>query len=180
MIGVSLPLFLAASTSDLLSACSFTPSLSASLDPSPPPPSFAFTGFEFSFPENTALPIEEIRNAFKSEALVIKSISTDTNISAYVAFETAHEAARSQHGFLSGSIKLSPDSETPLPTAYHGGGVISSTVSVYPSYALEVAGVPQDQSAQYVLDSVSDEVQVFRTERSATVKFKKHENVRLA
>jgi hypothetical protein len=144
----------------------------------PLPPSIILSGFEFSFPENIALPIEEIRAAFREENLAIKSIATDTNISAYIAFETAHEAALSQNSFLSGLIKLSPDSQTPLPTAYHGGGVVSSTVSVYPSYALEVAGVPQDQSAQYVLDSVRGEVDVFRAERSATVKFKKHENVR--
>jgi hypothetical protein len=54
--------------------------------------------------------------------------------------------------------------------------VISSSVSIFPSYALEVMGVPQDQSAQYVVDQLHD-VEVFKAERSATVKFKKHEHV---
>lgn len=133
-------------------------------------------GFEFTFPENVNPPIEEIKNALKRENVAVKSISTDSNISAFVAFETSEQASRSQNGFLTGNVKLLPDSQTPFPTAYHGGGVISSSVSIYPSYALEVVGVPQDQSAQYVVDALQD-VEIFKSERSATVKFKKHENV---
>lgn len=137
----------------------------------------AFLGFEFNFPDNVTPPIEEIKSALQDANIPIKSIYTDTNVAAYIAFETAHQAARSQNGFLSGSIKISPDASTSFPTAYHGGGVISSSVSIFPSYALEVMGIPQDQSAQYVLDQLQD-VEVFKAERSATVKFKKHEHVR--
>lgn len=121
-------------------------------------------------------PIDQIKNALKRENIAIKSIATDSNISAFVAFESSYQASRSQNGFLSGNIKLLEDSQVPFPTAYHGGGVVSSSVSIYPSYAIEVIGVPQDQSAQYVVDALQD-IDIFRSERSATVKFKKHEHV---
>lgn len=87
---------------------------------------------------------------------------------------------------LRGSVKfdsvISQSSESvvssgdPLPDL-DVGGMVSSTVSFFPTYSVEVQKFPSNQAADVVVNAIGDLAHVFKAERSAYVKFKKQRDV---
>ena len=59
------------------------------------------------------------------------------------------------------------------------GHAIGSKLSVYPSYVVEVSGISSEDSADnvYEVATAGGKVEVFKAERSASAKFKRHMNV---
>jgi hypothetical protein len=57
------------------------------------------------------------------------------------------------------------------------GGVMSSTVSVFPSFCVEVKNIPSNSPATHVIESVGPLVNVIKADRSAFVKFLRHKDV---
>lgn len=149
------------------------------------------SGLEFVFPENEVPNSESVINALKNASIDFKSVSTDTNISAYVAFPDQKSVCSSYlitHNYYSGISQAlqcqrafrnreveGSDSWTRAGRA--SGGVSSAELSHYPSYAVEVMGLSPEESAEPVLNAVTNAAQVFRAERMASVKFKKHAHV---
>ena len=134
------------------------------------------TSIDFVFSENEIPSNDELQNSLRSAGLSYRSLLTTSNVQAFVAFDTIEQATKSLGGLTQGNIKLNQ-----VQTAYEGGGggALVSKLSVYPSYIVEVNGISSQDSAENVIDVASDggKVNIFKSGRSATAKFKRHANV---
>lgn len=134
------------------------------------------TSVEFVFSENEMPSSDKIESSLRDAGLNFRSFDATSNVQAYVAFETIEQATKSLGGLTQGDIRVNN-----VKTAYDGsgeGGMVSK-MSVYPSYIVEVSGISSDDSAENVLETATEDgkVNVFKSERSATAKFKRHANV---
>ena len=131
------------------------------------------TCMEFTFCESEVPTNAELEKALSNAALSYRSVYSSSDIQAYIAFDSIDRATKSMGKFTRGEIQLKG-----VNTGYEsdsGGGVMSS-LSVYPSYIVEVNGLSPNESAQSVLEIATkdDKVQVFKAARSGIVKFKRH------
>ncbi|CAE7575559.1 unnamed protein product, partial [Symbiodinium microadriaticum] len=137
------------------------------------------TACDFLFPENAVPDPATVISALRDAAIDFKSVSTDTNISAYVAFASVDQARQCRRAYV--NHKVDGSANWTRSSHDNGGGVTSVALSEYPSYVIEVQGVSADESAQPVLDCAlectPDSLGVIRADRMASVKFKKHAHV---
>lgn len=111
------------------------------------------------------------------------SMAMNTNISAFIGFATTEEAINAQRNFVDGKISLSVNGAKNAKTNAGGnesmGLLTSSSISVLPSYVVEVSGLPVDQPAKVVESTATEDgfVNVLRTSRSAIMKFKRHAEI---
>jgi small subunit ribosomal protein S5 len=134
------------------------------------------TSVDFVFSENEVPSADELENALRNAGLSYRSMLSSSNAQAFIAFDTIEQATKSLGGLTQGDIQVAT-----AKTAYEGGGGggLVSKLSVYPSYIVEVNGISSNDSAENVLDIATEggKVNVFKSERSATAKFKRHANV---
>ena len=132
------------------------------------------TGLEFVFPENEVPSADTIVSALRNASVDFKSMSMDSNISAFVAFENIEQARQCQRAFRNREVE---GSESWSGQRSEGSGLTYTSMSEYPSYAIEVVGVSSDESAEPVLEAIKDVAEVVRADRMGSVKFKKHAHV---
>lgn len=138
------------------------------------------SSLEFVFFENEAPSVDTCEKALRDAGVEYRSVVSSSDVQAFVAFESLDHATRSQGAFVQGDIKLAGEKDSSIKTVYDGAGgnAVASALTVYPSYAIEVKGISPEESAEAVLNVASEQnVEVFKSERSAAVKFKRHKYV---
>ena len=132
-------------------------------------------------------------NSNSSSKLRPVSISVSSNRRAYVAFETAEQASNAHTSFLVGDASVvaptaseAADSQVSAASVLNGkslGGVVSSHITIWPSYTVEIGGLSADQPASSVEAVVKGGVEgearsslftPIRIDRSAILKFRRH------
>lgn len=106
-----------------------------------------------------------------------KSIAVRTNTDAHISFATVQDAQRALDRFNRGEIQLSSGSST---TTTSTGNLVSSSISVLPSYVLQVLGLSTDVPVRTVTEHLSTAVpdaKVVRSDRSALLKFRRNHDV---
>jgi len=105
-----------------------------------------------------------------------KSIAVRTNTDAHISFATVQDAQRALDRFNRGEVSLSNGSSS----ASSVGNLVSSCVSVLPSYVLQVLGLGTDVPVRTVTNHLSTAVpdaKVVRSDRSALLKFRRNHDV---
>jgi small subunit ribosomal protein S5 len=135
--------------------------------------------------QSSQMPItaDDLTLAMKESGITAPiGISVNTNISAFVSFMTQKEVVDAQNGFLEGSVGNNIDSNNT-----DSRGLVTSRISVSPSYVLELSGVdpetPMSQMKDFIAgvrDDASEEIdnevlklKALKFDRSAIVKFKR-------
>ena len=103
------------------------------------------------------------------------SVSVRSHRQAFLGFETSAAAVAALEAFLSGKAPLS---SAPV-SAGVTGGLVTSQLSVLPSFALEVSGLGVDSSVADLVShlTASSALVPFRSDRAAVLKFRRHKLV---
>lgn len=123
----------------------------------------------------TSAPKEsEIRSALESVGVPMKDVTVESNLNAFVTFETLHRATLAQHGVEEGSVEFG--SETAAKN--NGAGRLTSAVTVYPANAVAVEGLSEEIPVSQVSDFLKQHgIKPICIDRSAILKFKRHMEV---
>ena len=121
-------------------------------------------------PDNVAAVLKTLEGAEP------KSIAVRTNTDAHISFATVQDAQRALDRFNRGEVLLSSGSSS----ATSAGNLVSSSISVLPSYVLQVLGLGTDVPVRTVTDHLSTaapDAKVVRSDRSALLKFRRNHDV---
>lgn len=117
--------------------------------------------------------------ALNAVGVAPKSLTHDSNVQAFLSFAKDTEAYGAQNTLLRGSAKVGEDVRSAAAVDGHSGAVVSSTVTVVPSFVLQVLGLGATEPASSVVSALTAAlpVGVVKVDRSALVKFPRHKDV---
>lgn len=120
----------------------------------------------------TAPTVETIRSALESIGVPLKDLTVDSNLSAFVTFETLHRATMAQHGVEEGTVSLATEASAGPASR------LTSAVSVYPACAVAVESFPEDVPVSKVSEYLKQHgIKPICIDRSAILKFKRNMDV---
>jgi hypothetical protein len=116
-----------------------------------------------------------VTQALQSVGVTAKSLLHESNRSAFVGFMNADQVVRAQNGLLKGTTQVETIAAN---SSAQSGAVLSSSVTVAPSFVLQVVGLSPDMPSNEVTSVlVSAGVHSVKADRTALVKFKAHRDV---
>lgn len=118
---------------------------------------------------------EQLNKSLTDAGLVPTAITMNTNISAFIGFLNMDEAIAAQSSFINGSVSI--DAKDSLSTS--DSGLVTSSISVQPSFVLQVQNLSRETSVKQCEDVLSEGgiTNPLSTDRSAILKFKRHSEV---
>jgi hypothetical protein len=125
-------------------------------------------GYKVSYDSSTVQSMEDLA-AHALNANELSSVSISTDAKTLVGFQTLEEARLALAALTQGQIPQLSLGTAPL-----------STLSVLPSFVVEVEGVETTTSVRSLLEDIkknSIDAEPIRTDRNAIVKFKRHSDV---
>lgn len=105
-----------------------------------------------------------------------KNISFQTNTNAHIGFVTVQDAQRALERFNRGDVQL----KTGTSSSSASGNLVGSSVSVLPSYVVQVKGLPTDVPVRTLTEHLSTALptaKVIKADRSALLKFRRNSEV---
>lgn len=127
------------------------------------------TGFKITMGTTAIAPPsrQAILEALESIKVPVKDVTVESNVNAFVTFETLHRASLALHSVEDGSLDLGSE-----------GGRLTSTISVFPASVVAVENFPEDVPVSQISDFLQQHgIKPLCIDRSAILKFKRHMEV---
>ena len=116
---------------------------------------------------------ESIQKILEGQGLQLKDLRLQTNLDAFVTFQTLHYATLAQHSVEDGSITIDTSNDGSSPAAR-----LFSAVTSYPANAVAVEDFSEDTPASEITEFLKQhDIKPISLERKAILKFKRHMEV---
>jgi small subunit ribosomal protein S5 len=135
-------------------------------------------GYSLTMNENESSSImtkESLNISLTNAGLTPTAITMNSNISAFIGFLTMDEALKAQTSFINGSVSI----DTKDSQSTNDSGLVTSSISVQPSFVLHVQNLSSETSVKQCEDELAEGgiTNSLSTDRSAILKFKRHSEV---